>query len=76
MHIKGVAEPVSVLTGNPGNRLGRIVGDKTGLTGNYDFSIEWDPQSDAESAGPSLFTVLKEKPGLRLETQKERWKCW
>lgn len=69
MHITCVREPVSVLTQNLANRLGRIVRDKTGLAGNYDFSIEWDPQSDAESAGPSLFTVLKEKLGLRLETQ-------
>lgn len=70
MHINCVAEPVSVLTQNLANRLGRIVSDKTGLAGNYDFSIEWDSQSDVESAGPSLFTVLKEKLGLRLETQK------
>jgi len=70
MHIKGVALPVSFLAQNLGNRLGRIVIDKTGLTGKYDFAIEWDPQSDAESTGPSLFTVLKEQLGLRLETQK------
>lgn len=70
MHITCVAQPISVLTQNFGNRLERIVTDKTGLTGNYDFAIEWDPQWSAESAGPSIFTVLKEKLGLRLETQK------
>lgn len=70
MHIKGVALPISFLTQNLANRLGRMVTDQTGLTGKYDFAIEWDPQSDAESAGPSLFTVLKEQLGLRLETQK------
>jgi uncharacterized protein (TIGR03435 family) len=70
MHITCVAQPISVLTQNLGNRLERIVTDKTGLISNYDFAIEWDPQSGAESAGPSLFTVLKEKLGLRLETQK------
>jgi uncharacterized protein (TIGR03435 family) len=70
MHIKGVAQPLTVLTQNLANRLGRVVTDQTGLSGKYDFSIEWDPQSDAESAGPSLFTVLKEQLGLRLETQK------
>jgi uncharacterized protein (TIGR03435 family) len=58
------------LTQNLANRLARIVNDQTGLAGNYDFSIEWDPQTDADSAGPSLFTVLKERLGLRLETQK------
>jgi uncharacterized protein (TIGR03435 family) len=70
VHITCIAQPISVLTQNLGNRLERIVTDKTGLSGNYDFAIEWDPQSGAESAGPSLFTVLKEKLGLRLETQK------
>ena len=70
MHIRGVAQPVSFLTQNLANRLGRVVTDKTGLAGKYDFAIEWDPQSDADSAGPSLFTVLKEQLGLRLETQK------
>jgi uncharacterized protein (TIGR03435 family) len=70
MHIRGVAQPLAVLTQNLANRLGRVVTDQTGLTGKYDFAIEWDPQSDEEPAGPSLFTVLKEQLGLRLETQK------
>jgi uncharacterized protein (TIGR03435 family) len=70
MHIKGVGQPLSVLTQNLANRLGRIVTDRTGLTGKFDFAIEWDPQSDAEAAGPSLFTVLKEQLGLRLDTEK------
>jgi uncharacterized protein (TIGR03435 family) len=70
MHIRGTVQPVSVLTQNLANRLGRVVTDQTGLTGKYDFAIEWDSQSNAESAGPSLFTVLKEQLGLRLETQK------
>jgi uncharacterized protein (TIGR03435 family) len=70
MHIKGVAQPLSVLTQNLANRLGRVVTDRTGLNGKYDFAIEWDSQSDAEAAGPSLFTVLKEQLGLRLEAEK------
>ncbi len=39
--------------------------DKTGLTGVYDFTLEWD-----ESAGPSLFSAITEQLGLRLEPQK------
>ncbi len=77
MHITGVAQPISDLTQNLGNRLQRIVIDKTGLAGNYDFAIEWDAQSEAEAGGPSGFTVLpsvfavlKDKLGLRLEAEK------
>ncbi len=39
--------------------------DKTGLTGVYDFQLEWD-----DSAGPSLFSAITDQLGLRLEVQK------
>jgi uncharacterized protein (TIGR03435 family) len=53
------------------SRLGRILGrsviDNTGLTGTYDFSLEWARNPDAD---PSLFTVLQEQLGLKLENAK------
>jgi uncharacterized protein (TIGR03435 family) len=58
---------------------GRIVVDKTGLTGRYDYSLHWAPQrltaSNGTAAadvpdGPSLFTALREQLGLKLESQK------
>lgn len=66
----GTAETMAVLAGNLGNQLGRFAVDKTGLTGNYDFTLEWDLQASADSTGPSLFTALKEQLGLKLESQK------
>lgn len=39
--------------------------DKTGLRGDYDFTLAWD-----ESSGPSLSTALNEQLGLRFESQK------
>jgi uncharacterized protein (TIGR03435 family) len=39
--------------------------DKTGLTGLYDFKLEWD-----ESAGPSLFSAVTDQLGLHLDSQK------
>jgi uncharacterized protein (TIGR03435 family) len=57
-------------------QLGRPVVDRTGLTGNYNFKLNWTPDSgatavpaDAES-GPSIFTALQEQLGLKLESNK------
>lgn len=54
---------------------GRMVIDKTGLTGKYNFALEWSPQrlnpaADSDSDGPSLFAALREQLGLRLEAAR------
>ena len=66
----GTAQSMAVLASNLGNQLGRFAVDKTGLTGAFDFTFNWDLQASADSTGPSLFTALKEQLGLRLESQK------
>lgn len=48
-------------------QVGRPVEDHTGLTGNFDFQIEWAPEETSDSIDPSLFTVLKEQLGLKLQ---------
>jgi uncharacterized protein (TIGR03435 family) len=50
------------------DQLGRAVQDGTGLTGVFDFTLEWAPDSDP--AGPSLFTALQEQLGFKLEARK------
>ena len=79
---QGVA--VQMLALNLSNQTGRPVLDKTGLTGKYDFKLEWVPDSSLgpvpvgalpggappDLNGPSLFAALQEQLGLRLEPQK------
>ena len=55
------------------NYFRRPVVDRTGLTGFYDIQIDLPPLSPATSpdggpdSGPSVFTVLQEQLGLRVE---------
>ena len=64
---------------------GRIVVDKTGLSGSYDFTLTWTPDQmpgagqrppgapeppPADPNGPSIFTALQEQLGLKLDSQK------
>lgn len=63
-------------------QLDRIVVDKTGLTGRYDFTLKWTPDESqgamfkgaesppADVSGPSIFTAIEEQLGLRLESRK------
>jgi uncharacterized protein (TIGR03435 family) len=66
----GTKEPLSILASNVGNQLGRIVLDKTGLQGKYDWTLVWDPDPAPDSTNPSIFTALQEQLGLKLDPQK------
>ncbi len=59
-----------------GQQLGRVVLDRTGLTGNYDFMLKFTPfhmdgsPDDAAPSGspyPYIFAALQEQLGLKLE---------
>ena len=53
--------------------LGRPVVDQTGLSGNFDFVLEFAPEvTTGESAdgGPAFAEALKEQLGLKLDSQK------
>jgi uncharacterized protein (TIGR03435 family) len=57
---------------------GRVVVDKTGLDGKYDWSLDWvpdaltanEPGAGASPSGPTIFTAVQEQLGLRLESGK------
>lgn len=57
--------------------LGRPVLDRTGLTGNFDFVLEFAPETamgenaaNSDPGGPMFAEALKKQLGLRLEPQK------
>jgi uncharacterized protein (TIGR03435 family) len=60
------------LTGKLYGELDRPVLNKTGLTGEYDFKLEWNPGSTLadDSSALSLFTAIQEQLGLKLVPQK------
>lgn len=52
----------------------RVVVDRTGLTGEYDFRLNWTQDSGQgvppDSPLPGLFTALREQLGLELKSDK------
>jgi uncharacterized protein (TIGR03435 family) len=51
----------------------RVVIDRTGLTGDFNFKLDWAPDRgmgiSADATEPGLMTALREQLGLRLEKQ-------
>jgi uncharacterized protein (TIGR03435 family) len=48
-----------------------LVFNDTGLSGAYDFTLEWVQDQNTEATGPSLFTALQEQLGLRLASVRK-----
>jgi bla regulator protein blaR1 len=87
-HIEADSIPMDILADQLSRMqiLGRIVVNKTGLAGNYSFTLRWTPDNapfpmmhDADGLAAatapdptpsSLFTALQEQLGLKLETTK------
>jgi len=79
--IAGRAEPMSrlaaLLSNNAFAGIDRVVLDRTGLHGTFDFIVEWGaPRPEAslpsagDDAGPALGTALREQLGLVLKPAK------
>lgn len=68
------ALPMSMLAEMLSKQLEVPIVDKTGLSGDYDFTLRWGPENDSE-AGPSIYTAIQEQLGLRLEAAKLPIEC-
>jgi len=71
----GSAVPIAQLIERLSVRLSRPVVDRTGLTGLFDFRLEFadetaGPVGAADASGPSLFTALQEQLGLHLDATR------
>lgn len=79
-HMVAKAQPMSVLADMLGNQLSHPVLDKTGLTGKYDFTVEFTPNlpdgaasdGDASDPGSSLAAAIQQQLGLRLAPGKAK----
>lgn len=67
------------LARNMSRLAGRMIIDRTGLPGRYDFDLKFTPEGDLTAtpaarnelgAPPSLFVALEEQLGLKLESQR------
>jgi uncharacterized protein (TIGR03435 family) len=76
-------ESISILARLIAQVIGRPVLDRTGLTGSYAFTLKWTPDefdlpanaqqsgdTSAEPSGTSIFTVIQDQLGLKLESTK------
>jgi uncharacterized protein (TIGR03435 family) len=71
--------PMSTVTGPLGALTGRIVVDRSGLQGNWDFDLTFAPEPGRgvvgdipppDPNGPSIFTAVQEQLGLRLDSTR------
>ena len=64
--------------------LGRPVIDQTGLTGKFDFTLEYAPElppgvtppPNFDMSGPPFTEALKDQLGLKLDSQKGAVDVW
>jgi uncharacterized protein (TIGR03435 family) len=78
--LTAVSAPIGSLTPRLSRLLGRTVIDKTGLTRNFDISIEWSSgemlamqpanRGPVDNIGPSIFAVFHQDLGLDFKAER------
>jgi uncharacterized protein (TIGR03435 family) len=69
--IVGRQMPISVLASLLSRFERQLVVDRTGLTGRYQITLEWVPDSDTTRSGASLSEALEQQLSLRMERRRE-----
>ncbi len=79
LHISGMQDTVAILARELAQVLGRVVVNKTAVSGSYDLTLRWTPENAPPpllngapdpNAPPDLFTAIQEQLGLKLESAK------
>jgi uncharacterized protein (TIGR03435 family) len=85
--IRAQGVPIAYLVSALNSELGSRVADQTGLTGKYDFTLRWMPETPSEmaegspasgaalsaaSSGLPLLTAIQDELGLKMEQRKSR----
>ena len=60
--------PLSRLTESVASHVRRLIVDRTGLKGGFDFSIQFNRAGAPDSQHPSILGAFEEQLGLRLES--------
>lgn len=79
-HFQGASVNMAALATFLSRRMDRPVLDMTGLTGYYDFTLDWVPETatpvdgkseaGADTSGPTITMALQDQLGLKLEARK------
>jgi bla regulator protein blaR1 len=62
----GQGVSTGLLAAHLSNQIGRVIVDNTGLSGKYDFKLQWAPGKDPSA---SLLSAMPEQLGLQLAPQ-------
>jgi uncharacterized protein (TIGR03435 family) len=80
--------PLSLFANNVSARVGRAVVDRTGLTGNWEFELEFQPEvppgqlppgaapPPVDPDAPNFFTAVQEQLGLKFDATKGPVEVW
>ena len=68
--IRGICTALPELAASLFGVVNRMVFDRSGLTGAFDFELQWTSEATQLTDAPSLFTAIQEQLGLRLESSR------
>ena len=72
-YVRGTGFTPDVMADLFSQAAGKVVVNRTGLTGSYDIKLEWSPDdgSAPDSNAPGFFRAVQEQLGLKLVPAKE-----